>query len=321
MSNRTVGATNMNDASSRSHCVVSLRVEKSLPDGMVQTGVLHFADLAGMERVDRTGAQGQTLEEAKKINLSLSALGNCIAALSDPSRTHVPFRDAKLTFLLKNSLGGNAKTTLLVACSSRQKDIDETMGALRFGQRARAVRNLVKINRKLSALELQRLLDKLQQEHKTLQTYCLSLEEQLQAATKQAGCSKENMSPQTGAGSMGGSPNVAGSLSSPIARSSRPPRLSSIKSPPALPMSPAQMMSMATPKGFAASSGGEPSPARSMDPMVLLHRISVLEAERVDMQIEIEVLKERNIPHTVALASIFAAFNTLHAIWQPLNSP
>lgn len=279
MSNRTVGTTNMNDASSRSHCIVSLRVEKSLPDGLVQTGVLHFADLAGMERVDRTGAQGQTLEEAKRINLSLSALGNCISALSDPTRTHIPFRDSKLTFLLKNSLGGNAKTTLLVACSSRHKDFDETMGALRFAQRARSVKNIVKVNRKLSAQELQRLLDKLQQEHRALQTYCLSLEAQLEGfATGATGPSKENQSPS--------SPIKNRRASSPMPL--RHPQISSIKSPPPMPMSPAMMAAMATPKGLS-SSGGEPSPVRSLDPMVLLHRISVLEAERVDMQIEIEV--------------------------------
>ncbi|EKX47237.1 hypothetical protein GUITHDRAFT_54980, partial [Guillardia theta CCMP2712] len=116
MAARAVGVTNMNSHSSRSHCIFSLPTSTSLicqQDGYLQRGELHFADLAGLERVDRTGAQGQTFEEAKRINLSLSALGNCIAALAQPGRNHIPFRDSKLTFLLKNSLGGNAKTTLL----------------------------------------------------------------------------------------------------------------------------------------------------------------------------------------------------------------
>lgn len=110
MATRAVASTGMNSQSSRSHCIFSLRVEQQHPDGFVQRGELHFADLAGLERVDRTGAQGQSLEEAKRINLSLSALGNCISALAQPGRAHIPFRDSKLTFLLKNSLGGNART-------------------------------------------------------------------------------------------------------------------------------------------------------------------------------------------------------------------
>ena len=90
---RAVACTGMNQHSSRSHCVFSLRVEQQHPDGYVQRGELHFADLAGLERVDRTGAHGQSLEEAKRINLSLSALGNCISALAQPgeatyTRTH-----------------------------------------------------------------------------------------------------------------------------------------------------------------------------------------------------------------------------------------
>jgi len=160
---RAVACTGMNQHSSRSHCVFSLRVEQQHPDGYVQRGELHFADLAGLERVDRTGAQGQSLEEAKRINLSLSALGNCIAALAQPGRAHIPFRDSKLTFLLKNSLGGNARTTLLINASARWKDLDETLTALKFGARARSIKNVVKVNRKLSAEELERLLSKLKQ--------------------------------------------------------------------------------------------------------------------------------------------------------------
>ena len=178
---RAVGCTGMNSQSSRSHCIFSLRVEQQHPDGFVQRGELHFADLAGLERVDRTGAHGQSLEEAKRINLSLSALGNCILALAQPGRAHIPFRDSKLTFLLKNSLGGNARTTLLINVSSRWNDLEETITALKFGARARAIKNVVKVNRKLSAEELERLLSKLKQEHDALRTHCVNLEQQLSA--------------------------------------------------------------------------------------------------------------------------------------------
>jgi kinesin family protein 5 len=133
MAGRSVSATGMNDKSSRSHCILSLTVESTRPDGKTYSAVLRFADLAGIERVDRTEAEGQVLEEAKRINLSLSALGNCISALSQSGRTHIPFRDSKLTFLLQGSLGGNARTTLLITCSPCLRDHDDSLGAIKFG--------------------------------------------------------------------------------------------------------------------------------------------------------------------------------------------
>lgn len=78
---------------------------------------LNLVDLAGSERVSRSGATGATLTEAKNINQSLSALGNCIYALTSSTRTHIPYRDSKLTHLLKESIGGNTKTFLIVTAS------------------------------------------------------------------------------------------------------------------------------------------------------------------------------------------------------------
>lgn len=83
----------------------------------------------------KTGATGETLEEAKKINQSLSALGNCINALSKAKRGHVPYRDSKLTHILRESLGGNCKTTLIITCSPHKFNIEETISTLKFGQR------------------------------------------------------------------------------------------------------------------------------------------------------------------------------------------
>lgn len=120
----------MNATSSRSHSLFTLILQQKSPDGSIKTGKLNLADLAGSEKVGKTGAAGETLEEAKKINQSLSALGNCINALTKQKRGHVPFRDSKLTFILRESLGGNSKTTLVVNCSPDKFNIDETVSFL-----------------------------------------------------------------------------------------------------------------------------------------------------------------------------------------------
>eukprot|EP01047_Picozoa_sp_COSAG01_P103641 COSAG01_NODE_33076_length_570_cov_1.424628_2_plen_147_part_01 len=100
---RSVAHTQMNAASSRSHSVFMLNITQRQTDGSSTVSRLNLADLAGSEQVKKTGATGQTLEEAKKINQSLSALGNCINALTE-ARPYVPYRDSKLTHLLRESL-------------------------------------------------------------------------------------------------------------------------------------------------------------------------------------------------------------------------
>jgi hypothetical protein len=92
---------------------------------------LNLVDLAGSEKIRKTGVTGNKLEEAKKINMSLSALGNVIKALIVKSE-HVPYRDSKLTRLLQESLGGNYKTTLVVACSPSPKNLEESLNTLKF---------------------------------------------------------------------------------------------------------------------------------------------------------------------------------------------
>eukprot|EP00727_Mastigamoeba_balamuthi_P002533 m51a1_g12277 putative kinesin heavy chain (626) ;mRNA; f:227839-232418 len=132
-----------------------------------------------MTRVGKTGATGTRLEEAKKINLSLSALGNCINALTKSGTTHVPFRDSKLTHILKDSLGGNTKTTLVIACSPSEFNIVETIDTMRFGERAKTIKNKPKVNKMLSAAELQRIVEKLTKELEILRAYCAQLEKQI----------------------------------------------------------------------------------------------------------------------------------------------
>jgi kinesin family protein 5 len=118
----------MNDQSSRSHSLLLLNVQQRMSNGSIKSSRLNLVDRAGSERIEKTGAAGDTLEEAKKINLSLTSLCQCINALTEKSRDHIPYRNSKLTFMLKESLGGNTKTTLLVACSQHASNYDETLG-------------------------------------------------------------------------------------------------------------------------------------------------------------------------------------------------
>mmetsp|Transcript_10081 Transcript_10081/g.10021 ORF Transcript_10081/g.10021 Transcript_10081/m.10021 type:complete len:154 (-) Transcript_10081:456-917(-) len=113
---RSIASTNQNERSSRSHTILVLEYVQKNPDGSMKQAKLNLVDLAGSERIAKTGATGKTLEEAKKINLSLTTLGQCIKNLTE-GKTHVPFRDSKLTFFLKESLGGNSKTTLVCTAS------------------------------------------------------------------------------------------------------------------------------------------------------------------------------------------------------------
>ena len=114
---RTVAATQMNDNSSRSHSIFTIVVEMSTKDETgkehIRAGKLNLVDLAGSERQKKTGAAGALLKEGAKINLSLSALGNVISALSENKNKHIPYRDSKLTRLLQDSLGGNTKTLMV----------------------------------------------------------------------------------------------------------------------------------------------------------------------------------------------------------------
>ncbi|XP_023694119.1 kinesin-like protein KIF3A isoform X1 [Paramormyrops kingsleyae] len=148
--NRSVGATNMNEHSSRSHAIFTITIEcseKGLDgDQHVRMGKLHLVDLAGSERQGKTGATGQRLKEATKINLSLSTLGNVISALVDGKSTHVPYRNSKLTRLLQDSLGGNSKTMMCANIGPADYNYDETISTLRYANRAKNIKNKARIN-------------------------------------------------------------------------------------------------------------------------------------------------------------------------------
>jgi kinesin family protein 5 len=139
-------------------------------DGSCKTGKLYLVDLAGSEKVGKTGAAGQTLEEAKSINKSLTTLGKVIVALTDKKATHIPYRESKLTRILTESLGGNSKTCLIVTCSPHPYNDAETLSTLRFGQRARNIKNTPKVNREYTVPELKKLLDIAEKKIGTLDT-------------------------------------------------------------------------------------------------------------------------------------------------------
>ncbi|KAH1136262.1 hypothetical protein AAZX31_10G016100 [Glycine max] len=137
--NRAVGATALNDRSSRSHSCLTVHVQgRDLTSGTILRGCMHLVDLAGSERVDKSEATGDRLKEAQHINRSLSALGDVIASLAQKNQ-HVPYRNSKLTQLLQDSLGGQAKTLMFVHISPEVDAIGETISTLKFAERVATV--------------------------------------------------------------------------------------------------------------------------------------------------------------------------------------
>ena len=145
---RIVKTTNMNEKSSRSHAIFTIYIEtseKQRGKDLIRAGKLNLVDLAGSERQKKTGAEGDRLKEAIKINLSLSALGNVINALVEGGQ-HIPYRDSKLTMLLQDSLGGNTKTLMIAVVSPADYNYDESLSTLRYANRAKDIKNKPKIN-------------------------------------------------------------------------------------------------------------------------------------------------------------------------------
>ncbi|XP_019795918.2 kinesin-like protein KIF27 isoform X7 [Tursiops truncatus] len=156
---RHTDTTQMNEHSSRSHAIftISLRQvaknKEAAEDGSWYShqhivSKFHFVDLAGSERVTKTGNTGERFKESIQINSGLLALGNVISALGDPRRksSHIPYRDAKITRLLKDSLGGSAKTVMITCVSPSSLDFDESLNSLKYANRARNIRNKPTLN-------------------------------------------------------------------------------------------------------------------------------------------------------------------------------
>ncbi|XP_055088134.1 kinesin-like protein KIF13B isoform X2 [Periophthalmus magnuspinnatus] len=151
---RTVAATNMNEESSRSHAVFNIILTHTLCDLMSGTSgekvsKLSLVDLAGSERAAKTGAAGERLKEGSNINKSLSTLGLVISALADQGagkNKFVPYRDSVLTWLLKDSLGGNSRTAMVATVSPSADNYDETLSTLRYADRAKSIVNHAVVN-------------------------------------------------------------------------------------------------------------------------------------------------------------------------------
>uniref|UniRef100_A0A5B7AQB9 Kinesin-like calmodulin-binding protein n=1 Tax=Davidia involucrata TaxID=16924 RepID=A0A5B7AQB9_DAVIN len=138
---RHTTGTLMNEQSSRSHLILSVVIESTnLQTQSVARGKLSFVDLAGSERVKKSGSSGCQLKEAQSINKSLSALGDVISALSSGNQ-HIPYRNHKLTMLMSDSLGGNAKTLMFVNISPAESNLDETYNSLTYASRVRSIVN------------------------------------------------------------------------------------------------------------------------------------------------------------------------------------
>ena len=176
--NREVAFTLMNAGSSRSHSIFITEInQKSLKDFSQKTGKLYLVDLAGSEKVAKTGATGKTLDEAKNINLSLTCLGKVIHSLTDGKSQHIPYRDSKLTRVLQDSLGGNSKTSLIITCSPSPSNESETIGTLRFGERAKRMKNKPKVNKEFTVSELKLMLARAEALVMKKDKYILDLED------------------------------------------------------------------------------------------------------------------------------------------------
>ncbi|KGL80860.1 Kinesin-like KIF27, partial [Tinamus guttatus] len=161
---RHTGTTQMNEHSSRSHAIFTISIcqkqsaesqkitdaaqDSSWKSVQMIASKFHFVDLAGSERVTKTGNTGERFKESIQINSGLLALGNVISALGDPKRkgAHIPYRDAKITRILKDSLGGNAKTVMITCISPSSSDFDESLNSLKYANRAKNIRNKPVVN-------------------------------------------------------------------------------------------------------------------------------------------------------------------------------
>ncbi|XP_029317068.1 kinesin-like protein KIF6 [Cottoperca gobio] len=162
--NRMIAETPMNQASTRSHCIFTVHLCRREPgSATLRRSKLHLVDLAGSDRVGKTGLNGQLLTEAKYINLSLHYLEQVIIALSEKNRSHIPYRNSMLTSVLRDSLGGNCMTTMIATMAVDKRNLDESISTCRFAQRVALIKNEAILNEELDpALLIARLKREIQ---------------------------------------------------------------------------------------------------------------------------------------------------------------
>ncbi|RGB37434.1 P-loop containing nucleoside triphosphate hydrolase protein [Rhizophagus diaphanus] len=190
----TPSSRSISRAPSRANSVMSSRFD-DIGEWVTITSKFHFVDLAGSERLKRTAASGDRAKEGIAINSGLLALGNVISALGDPNKarhtTHIPYRDSKLTRLLQDSLGGNAKTLLIACVSPAEYNVNETVNTLKYANRARNIKNSAVVNQEEMGWNdvghLQSLVIKLRQENNALKiaNTTLGLQQQQQQQQQQ----------------------------------------------------------------------------------------------------------------------------------------
>ncbi|XP_042357157.1 kinesin-like protein KIF6 [Plectropomus leopardus] len=148
--NRMIAETPMNQASTRSHCIFTVHLCRREPgSATLRRSKLHLVDLAGSDRVSKTGLNGQLLTEAKYINLSLHYLEQVIIALSEKNRSHIPYRNSMLTSVLRDSLGGNCMTTMIATLAVDKRNLDESISTCRFAQHVALIKNEAILNEEL----------------------------------------------------------------------------------------------------------------------------------------------------------------------------
>ncbi|KAK9086572.1 hypothetical protein Syun_028966 [Stephania yunnanensis] len=179
---RSTSWTNVNESSSRSHCLTRITVGRSggTEEAMEEFSKLWLVDLGGSERLLKTGATGQTLDEGKAINLSLSALGDVIAALKR-KRGHIPYRNSKLTQILRDSLGDDSKALMLVHVSPSEEDSGETTCSLNFAKRVRAIESNKELPEDLKK-QRERRISELEEVMRDAEEECQKVRNQIQKA-------------------------------------------------------------------------------------------------------------------------------------------
>ncbi|XP_004296149.1 PREDICTED: uncharacterized protein LOC101301282 [Fragaria vesca subsp. vesca] len=195
---RSTALTNCNITSSRSHCLIRISITCSgTPERRRETNKIWFVDLGGSERLLKTKASGRRLEEGKAINLSLSSLGDVINALQ-LRKGHVPYRNSKLTQVLKDSLGRDSKTLMLVHVSPKEEDLCETVCSLNFATRARSIHlgntdSTEQREKEVAMLNLQEMMNKIEVESQDVRMSIKQSTQELQNLRKTAACSTEQL--------------------------------------------------------------------------------------------------------------------------------